>query len=144
MNSKKEIRVETVEWNTHSNELSSIREAVFIKEQNVPIELEWDGEDETSIHLLAFINKTPVGTARLLKNGQIGRMCVLPDHRRLGIGTKLLQQAETEAQGIGLESVFLHAQTYIKHFYGQEGYSQKGSEFMDAGIPHIEMSKSLV
>ena len=127
-----------------SETLSSIREAVFIKEQKVPVELEWDGEDESSIHIVAYFDNKPAGTARILKSGQIGRMSVLAEYRKQGIGTQLLKQAEAEARIMGLNRVFLHAQTYIQHFYEKEGYHPKGDIFMDAGIPHIEMTKSLV
>lgn len=136
-----QIRVLACRWHEQQQALSEIRRIVFIEEQSVPEDLEWDGEDDQAWHFLALSDDIPVGAARLLPSGQIGRMCVLQPWRRQGIGSRLLQQAEITAAEQHIKPLFLHAQTYIRQFYEQHGYQAKGSEFMDAGIPHIEMVK---
>ena len=136
-----EVTVLTCHWQEQQQTLSEIRRIVFIEEQSVPEELEWDGEDEQAWHFLACADDNPVGAARLLPSGQIGRMCVFKPWRRQGIGRRLLHQAEITAGEHGISPVFLHAQTYIRHFYEHQGYSPRGNIFMDAGIPHIEMVK---
>ncbi|MCG8672450.1 MAG: GNAT family N-acetyltransferase [Pseudomonadales bacterium] len=136
------LSVISCRWQDHQAEIEHIRKVVFVEEQNVPLELEWDGEDENAWHILAFQDDRPVGTARLLASGQIGRMSVLASFRRNGIGTLILQKVESTAQEHGISPLFLHAQTYIQHFYAQHGYTPHGSEFMDAGIPHVEMTKN--
>ena len=74
------ILIKTVGFNNYIDEIKKIRTTVFIEEQNVPEELEWDEYDDTSTHFLAYYNDTPVGTARLLKDGHIGRMAILKDY----------------------------------------------------------------
>ncbi|MCG8316543.1 MAG: GNAT family N-acetyltransferase [Pseudomonadales bacterium] len=131
-------------WQEQQHSLHDIRRQVFIEEQNVPEALEWDDEDTTATHFLAFSdNGSPIGVARLLPSGQIGRMCVLKPFRRSGIASLLLGAAEAAALNKGMSNVFLHAQCYISHFYAKHGYVCQGEEFMDAGIPHIEMLKAL-
>lgn len=141
MKNKHPIKIIICQWQTHQEQIKPIRQQVFIDEQNVPVELEWDGADEQAWHFLALENGNPVGTARLLNTGQIGRMSVLKPYRRTGVGTALLQKAEATARHHSMPQVFLHAQTYIQHFYQQQGYQPIGEVFMDAGIPHIEMVK---
>ena len=128
-------------WADQRQILEEIRRIVFIEEQEVPTELEWDGEDDEAWHFLATLGGVPVGTARLLATGQIGRMSVLQPYRRQGIGTALLQAAEQLARDEHISPLFLHAQTYIRDFYCKQGYEARGDQFMDAGIPHIEMIK---
>lgn len=137
------LQVICCDWQTHHQALEQIRRTVFIEEQSVPEELEWDDEDVSAWHFLAYIEDQAVGAARLLKSGQIGRMSVLKPYRRQGIGSALLHQAERTAAENQLQHLFLHAQTYIQAFYRSEGYSPRGDTFMDAGIPHIEMYKEL-
>lgn len=137
-----EIQVVQCRWQERSQDLARIRATVFIVEQGVPETLEWDGEDDTAWHFLALADGEPVGAARLLPTGQIGRMSVLKAFRRQSIGRRLLLQAEQTAAENNIDSVFLHAQIYIRQFYEQQGYQPRGEIFMDAGIAHIEMHKS--
>ena len=136
------LQVIPCRWHEHRAALSEIRRQVFIEEQKVPEALEWDGEDTEAWHFLALADNQPVGAARLLASGQIGRMSVLRPYRRQGIGSALLQQAEHTAREENIQPLFLHAQIYIKDFYQAHGYEPRGKEFMDAGIPHIEMIKT--
>ncbi|MDA1076172.1 MAG: GNAT family N-acetyltransferase [Proteobacteria bacterium] len=139
-----EVHVTEVPWSSHSEKLQDIRRRVFIVEQNVPKEIEWDGEDEGSRHFLA-VNELglAVGCARLLASGQIGRMAVLAEFRGTGIGFKLLNLAVETAKLSGFEKVFLHAQTHARAFYSRAGFLVEGYEFEEAGIPHINMEMIL-
>jgi predicted GNAT family N-acyltransferase len=120
--------------------LRAVREAVFVDEQGVEQDLEWDGQDEDAEHFLALNEGgIAIGCARLLPSGQIGRMAVLADHRGQGIGRQLLDAAVTHAKERGFSEAFLHAQTHATEFYQQAGFEPRGPEFEEAGIPHIEM-----
>ena len=132
--------VSEVSWNQSSDVLIDIRTTVFVREQGVPRELELDGMDETSFHFLATTcDGKHVGTARLLTNGQIGRMAVLVEYRGFGIGQRLLESAIAKARELNYERIFLHAQTHALDFYARSGFEAFGPEFDDAGIPHREM-----
>jgi predicted GNAT family N-acyltransferase len=91
--------VRLANWQADQSAVSSIRETVFIHEQHVPIELEWDQFDEDCLHLLALdADGRPIGTARLLQDGLIGRMAVLKEWRGHGVGTALLKYLLREAE----------------------------------------------
>ena len=138
---KSKFHVIHVDWPNYRKELRTIRGLVFIKEQNVPKEEEWDDCDEESWHFLALTEtNTPIGCARLMQSGQIGRMAVLRDHRGLGIGAMLLKSAVARAKELRMDPIFLHAQTYAIEFYEKAGFIAHGSEFMDANIPHYAMT----
>ncbi len=133
--------VRVASWENDHRALRLVREAVFIREQGVPVELEWDEHDATCVHLLALDPAgNPIGTARLLQNGSIGRMAVLAAWREQGIGSFLLRQMLNEAKDRRLTLVSLNAQTYALDFYRKFGFNVTGEEFMDAGIPHVPMS----
>ena len=131
-------------WDQHRAALQHIRKVVFIDEQEVPKELEWDGEDEDATHFLA-VNELGeyVGCARLLPSGQIGRMAVLTEYRGTNIGAQLLTAAVAAAQEQGMRRAFLHAQSYAEAFYRKGGFVPYGDEFDEAGIPHIAMELKL-
>jgi predicted GNAT family N-acyltransferase len=136
--------VRVVAWNEAAAQLSAVRREVFIEEQRVPEELEWDGEEEDAIHVLASDHDgRPIGTGRLLHQGglaHIGRMAVLRDWRGKGVGGALLNALLAEARQRGLTEIFLNAQTHAAPFYERFGFARKGSEFPDAGIPHCRMT----
>ena len=139
-----DVHVVPVPWSSHRDPLRRVREAVFIEEQQVPRELEWDGEDEVSTHFLALTESGhPVGCARLLPSGQIGRMAVLPSHRGTGLGRRLLAEVIEEAKRQGFARVHLHAQTHALDFYRKSGFLPVGGEFLEAGIPHQAMELEL-
>src|SRR5688572_32295927 len=109
--------VRTVDWHTGKEALRAIRTRVFVEEQRVPEELEWDGEDERSRHVLVYATDgTPVGTARLLHDGRIGRMAVLKEWRGKGAGSVLMKHLLTLASKMGFDEVKLHAQTHAAGF----------------------------
>ncbi|MCB5169637.1 GNAT family N-acetyltransferase [Streptomyces bambusae] len=129
----------------------AVRRVVFVTEQQVPEEIEYDAHDATAVHLLArSADGTPLGTGRLLTGiegpgtGSLGRLAVTRAARGLGIGAALVRAIETEAARLGLTAVDLHAQTRALGFYERLGYEAYGPEFEDAGIPHRAMRRSLV
>jgi len=133
--------IKPASWSTEAAALCAIRLRVFVEEQSVPLELEWDGEDERCEHALAYApDDTPIGTGRLLPEGRIGRLAVLPEWRRQGVGSALLEYFLELARQRGFKEVRLSAQTRAMTFYARHGFEAHGGEFMDAGIPHVEMS----
>lgn len=132
------------DWARDQPALALIRREVFIAEQQVPEALEWDGLDADAVHVLAETRDgTPIGTARLLADGHIGRMAVRAPWRGNGIGRALLEALLAEARRQGMAEVFLHAQTHAIPFYERAGFTTEGEVFMDAGIPHRQMRRSL-
>ncbi|VAW70616.1 GNAT family acetyltransferase YjcF [hydrothermal vent metagenome] len=133
-------RLITTRWETDKNRLSDIRRKVFIIEQNVPEELEWDEDDLTCQHIIALDNSgSAVATGRIKADGHIGRMAVLKACRNSGIGTSVLNELITIAKNRKLNAVYLHAQTSAIAFYEKQGFKISSDEFMDAGIPHKTM-----
>jgi predicted GNAT family N-acyltransferase len=137
---KAEIDVRPADWERDREALREIREAVFVREQGVPPELEWDGADPVARHVLARnAAGRPIATARLLPNGHIGRMAVLRQWRGQGVGAAVLSAVLEMARAQGLARVMLNAQTAAVPFYRRQGFTAEGGEFMDAGIPHRRM-----
>ena len=125
----------------------ALRRIVFIEEQGVSEADEVDDKDDEAIHLLATLNGKPVGSARLLvlgDVGKVGRVCVLAETRGTGLGAKLMQAAVDRFRNVpGVKKVNLGAQTHALGFYERLGFSAIGPEFDDAGIPHREMVLTL-
>jgi predicted GNAT family N-acyltransferase len=134
-----EIHIRVADWKTDHAALRRIREAVFIAEQAVPAELEWDADDATAVHFLALEGEYPMGTARLLPDGHIGRVAVLKDWRGLKVGDKLIHAVIAEAENRGLKQQMLSAQVHASSFYERFGFAVVSDEFLDAGIPHVDM-----
>ena len=139
---KDKFNIREVTWTDAAAHLINVRHEVFIVEQKVPREEEWDGLDETAWHWLATsLTSTPIGTARLLPGGQIGRMAVLAPYRKLGVGAALLECAVEKARQMEFNEVFLHAQIQARGFYESCGFIAVGDEFMEADIPHVCMTR---
>ncbi|MFD3646763.1 GNAT family N-acetyltransferase [Streptomyces cyaneofuscatus] len=133
-----------------------VRKEVFVGEQNVPEEIEYDAYDPTAVHVLAVAaDGTALGTGRLLHGadaagktggdltvGSLGRLAVTRQARGLGVGAALVRAIEDEAVRLGLTAVDLHAQTHALGFYERLGYVAYGPEFPDAGIPHRAMRRT--
>jgi len=134
-----DIHVRIADWQQDNAELRRIRETVFIAEQAVPPELEWDAEDAAAIHFLALDGDYAIGTARLLADGHIGRVSVLRDWRGLGVGDALLEAVIAEAERRDLKQQRLSAQVQATPFYERHGFTVVSGEFLDAGIPHVDM-----
>ena len=138
------ISIHVVAWPEACVAASAIREAVFVVEQGVPRELELDEWDEHCEHALACeADGRPVGTGRLLPDGHIGRMAVLRDRRGRGVGAALLAALIARARARGMARVVLNAQTRAVPFYARFGFVVSGDEFVEAGIPHVEMARDL-
>ncbi|MBA4325603.1 MAG: drug:proton antiporter [Rhodobacter sp.] len=124
-----------------------LRRVVFIQEQGVSEADEVDGLDDTAIHLLAWDGDAPVGTARLLLKGslgKIGRVCVLPKARGTGLGAELIRAAlDVLRQQPGVTEAYLGSQSHATGFYEKLGFALEGEEFLDAGIPHRHMRRAL-
>jgi len=137
---KAQFTLRTASWEADREALSAIRVPVFVEEQAVPKEMEWDAADETALHLLAEDQDgLPIGTARLLPNGQIGRMAVVRSWRRRGVGDALLTELLQQARERAYPTVFLNAQIQAMPFYARHGFQPLGETFMEAGIPHQQM-----
>ena len=140
-------------WNDCKPAARAVRMAVFVVEQNIPVEIEWDEWDETSLHAVAFdADSAPIGTGRLLPShfdstapatGHIGRMAVLVSARRFGVGGAILQALMQAAPAQGFTTIVLHAQSYVAPFYARHGYVIEGEEFTEAGILHRTMRAPL-
>src|SRR5512139_4035715 len=123
MSAERRFRVQAVDWATAQSDLRTIRFEVFVKEQGVPESLEWDGIDPECLHVLAFDQAgMPIATGRLLPDGHIGRMAVMKDWRRRGVGGAVLAELLRLARGRGDKLVILHAQSYVKQFYERTGF----------------------
>ena len=136
--------VSLVSWHDGEPMLRAVREAVFMHEQNVPAELEWDGLDEDSRHALALSAKgDAIGCGRLLPDGHIGRIAVVEQWRKQHVGTAIMEALLNEARARGFTQVDVDAQTYALPFYRRFGFEEEGAEFQDAGMPHIRMRLAL-
>jgi predicted GNAT family N-acyltransferase len=139
-----EFAVEEGSWDDLMAAARPLREAVFVHEQGVPVELEWDEYDATSRHVVARdTTGTPIGTGRLLADGRVGRMAVLSEWRGRGVGRALLERLMEAASERGMTDLALHAQAHAAGFYEKFGFLPEGGEFPEAGIPHWRMRRAL-
>jgi predicted GNAT family N-acyltransferase len=139
-----------VDWAEQGSALSQIRFTVFVREQGVPPEIELDASDADPahcIHAAAYSEQGQiVATGRLVLDGpipRIGRMAVLKSWRGNGLGMAVLECLASEAKRRGYKEVYLHAQTHATAFYFKRGFVSHGQEFVEAGIPHLEMRRAL-
>lgn len=137
------IRFRKYSWQLAPASVRDIRQRVFIDEQRVPPELEWDQTDEIADHYLAVLpDNTPAGVARLFstleETGHIGRMAILPEHRGSGIGEALLRHLIEESAG-RFSELRLSAQEHAIPFYRRSGFHVCSDVYDDAGIPHYDM-----
>jgi predicted GNAT family N-acyltransferase len=130
------------DWAHDEPRLRAVRTAVFVIEQSIPDELEWDAEDPVSVHALAeATDGTPLGCARLLPDGHVGRVAVLRTWRGRGVGAALVEHLVALARARGHTSVELHAQTHALPFYARLGFVPTGDVFMEADLPHQTMRR---
>ncbi|MBA1231858.1 GNAT family N-acetyltransferase [Pseudomonas viridiflava] len=135
--------VSVADWQKNNADIRRIRDAVFIAEQSVPPELEWDSEDMDAVHFLAYEGDYPIGTARLLLDGEIGRLSVLKDWRGMKVGEALLTMIIAEAEKRGLKKQKLSAQVQAIAFYERFGFTVVSEEFLEAGLPHVDMIRQV-
>lgn len=137
--------IRETDWSRDAARLGAIRRAVFIDEQGVPEALEWDEYDAVSTHWLALAGDgSPIGCARLLPDGHLGRMAVLPAWRGRGIGRALLDAVLHAARMRGERWLRLSAQTHAAGFYACAGFVVDGPVYEEAGILHVAMQKTLL
>lgn len=126
-----------------------IRRTVFVEEQGVPLEDEFDAFDVLNgpcEHILAYYDEQPVGTGRIRiveGSGKLERICLLKPYRKCGLGKIIIKALEEIAAGKGLGGVKLHGQTQAEGFYKKLGYEVSSDVFMEDGIPHVLMIKKI-
>jgi YbgC/YbaW family acyl-CoA thioester hydrolase len=142
------VEVRVGDWATLGRDAGAIRAEVFVEEQRIPAEMEWDAADAECLHAVAY-NRfgLPLATGRLLQHvpgvAKIGRMAVSQSVRGSGVGREVLDALMKAARARGDHEVLLHAQTSAAPFYLRAGFAPRGVEFEEAGIPHIEMVRAL-
>lgn len=137
-----DFTVEIADWTNDADREAcrAVREQVFIVEQHVPTEEEWDALDERSRHVLARdANGNPIATGRLTPEAAIGRMAVLKDWRGKQVGAALVRTLLEQAQAMGYPALECHSQTYAVPFYEKFGFQAYGDEYMECAIPHRNM-----
>jgi len=142
------VTVKTGSWAELGEHAGAIRTAVFVEEQGIPLEMEWDEADKTAVHAVAYNGLgQPIGTGRLLQHapgaGKIGRMAVNRVLRGASLGRELLKALVAQAEQRGDTEVLLHAQRSAEGFYARLGFAPRGEPFDEVEIPHIEMVRAL-
>lgn len=142
------VDVRTGSWDALGAQAGAIRTEVFVDEQKIPADLEWDSADAGSLHAVAY-NRfgAALGTGRLLEHvpgvAKIGRMAVRQSVRGSGVGRAVLDALLEAARQRGDREAILHAQLSAAPFYVRAGFNTRGPAFEEAGIPHVEMVRSL-
>jgi YbgC/YbaW family acyl-CoA thioester hydrolase len=142
------VEVRVGSWQELGRDAQAIRTAVFVDEQKIPAEMEWDEADAGCVHAVA-LNRLgmPLATGRLLEHApgvaKIGRMAVVQTMRGSRVGRSVLDALLKAARARGDREVVLHAQLSAAPFYARAGFSERGEVFEEAGIPHVEMARSL-
>ncbi len=139
-----DFRVEPADYQVDFKDLRAVREPVFVVEQNVPIEEEWDALDPLCHHVIARdVDHKPIGTGRLTPEHKIGRMAVLKEWRGKEVGAALLQTLIDKARELGWPEVSLNSQVSAIGFYEKFGFVSYGEQFEEAGIMHLSMKLTL-
>lgn len=140
------MEVKVVSSEQEMQDAFSIRKQVFVGEQNVPMEEEIDQFEDEAVHFVLYNYGIPAGAGRFRTvdgNGKVERICVLKEHRKSGSGKAIMDKIEEHAKKQGLPALKLNAQTQAIPFYEKLGYQVISDEFMDAGIPHRTMKKTI-
>lgn len=138
------FQIRQVDWDTDRHELLAVRYKVFVEGQNVPVEIEVDDKDTECIHFLAHDDQgQTIGTARVDRTGHIGRVAVLKEWRHKGVGSALMVASVARLKQDGRTAARLNSQTSAAPFYEKLGFIPHGDEFLEAGIPHVAMSKRI-
>ena len=138
--------VQKVKTKNELDDAFQVRMVVFVEEQKVPVQEELDAFDETAIHFIGYEKEHPVAASRLrfeADYGKLERICVLQEFRGKHFGKQIIDEMEMTIRTNGYKKAKLHAQTHAENFYSQLGYETVSDVFMDAGIPHVTMIKSL-
>ena len=133
------LNIQMVTWASHQPQLRAVRTPVFIEEQAVTPEFEWDDLDATAVHLLTTFNNRPIACLRIINYYKIGRMAVLRQYRGNGLGAALLLEAVSICKQHGGKTVYLSAQTHAISFYQKAGFKVTSAEYCDVDITHVDM-----
>lgn len=139
-----QVAIKEVIWQNAEHALRAVRTPVFIQEQLVTPEFEWDGKDASAVHLLALSGEEAIACLRIINDQKIGRMAVLKDWRGMGIGMALIQKALEIIKNNGEASAYLSAQTHAIGFYERAGFVVTSEEYCDVDIPHVDMEYQFV
>ena len=138
------ITVRTATWQADREALMRVRLRVFVEEQGIPESEEMDESDASCWHALAYAaGGCLVGTGRLAPTGKVGRIAVLPEYRRAGVGSAIVAHLVNQATELGLPQVYLHAQADSVGFYERLGFRAEGPIFDEVGIPHRRMRRGI-
>ncbi|EEY92841.1 GNAT family N-acetyltransferase [Acinetobacter junii] len=133
------FRVQSGHWDKLEQDAKFIRKQVFIIEQNIPEEEEWDDQDMISDHFVVYDQNQPIATARLLQNNSVGRVAVLKAYRGQGIGRMIMLEIIRQAHQQDRKFLHLSSQVHAISFYEKLGFSIQGDAYDECGIPHIKM-----
>lgn len=144
----KNAKISEVSWRDAESHLRAVRTPVFIVEQFVTPEFEWDELDASAVHLLAMLEDLnlepqPIACLRIIDYHKIGRMAVLKEYRGMGLGAALLLEAVHICKLHGSTSIYLSAQTHAIAFYEKCGFKVTSAEYQDVHIPHVDMQLEL-
>ena len=144
MGSLDRLQVRLASWEQDSEAIRAVRHAVFSVEQGIAETLDFDGRDHECVHLLARLGEGEiVGTARMLPDGHVGRIAVHKEWRGRGVGTRLVEHLTEVARERGFAEIHLHSQVQAAEFYSRLGFEARGDSFMEAGIEHVLMVRTL-
>ena len=131
--------IQSGHWDKLEQDAKFIRKQVFIIEQNIPEEEEWDDQDMISDHFVVYDQDQPIATARLLQNNSVGRVAVLKAYRGQGIGSMIMLEIIRQAHQQDRKFLQLSSQVHAISFYEKLGFSIQGDAYDECGIPHIKM-----
>ena len=138
------IQISQVSWLQAENHLRAVRTPVFVEEQAVAADFEWDALDLNAAHLLMMQNKQAIACLRIIDYHKIGRMAVLKEWRGMGLGAALLLEAIKICKTHGSKSIHLSAQTHAIEFYRKAGFKVTSLEYCDVDIVHVDMQLDLI
>lgn len=144
MDSPDTLNVALADWEADSAAIRAVRNTVFSDEQGISEALDFDGRDHECVQVLARVGDGEVvGTARMLPDGHVGRIAVHERWRGRGVGTRLVECLTGVARDRGFSEIYLHSQAQAADFYTRLGYETRGDTFMEAGIEHVLMVRTL-
>ena len=144
MGSLDTLQLRLAGWEQDSAAIRAVRNAVFSVEQGISETLDFDGRDHECVHVLARVGEgETIGTARMLPDGHVGRIAVHKEWRGRGVGTRLVEYLTEVARGRGFAEIHLHSQVQATEFYSRLGFEARGDTFMEAGIEHVLMLRTL-
>ena len=140
------LQVQIVQTDEQLRDAFSVRKQVFVEEQHVSSEEEYDEFEDIAKHVVVYDQDVPVGAGRFRTVdgiGKIERICVLASHRKNGVGKIIMDALEADAKKESLSKLKLHAQTHAEAFYKKLGYDTVSDIFIEADIPHVAMIKEI-